>query len=133
MDGDATHFQDNAVALISAYKIRSAVKGLLMKTHLELDARSLALHQLVVAKIRRDPKLFEYVLGTLERWRREVAAMSQPYVAAWRQAAAQGMEACLSLAEEDSPRGAEMRQSSPFVGILTPQERSQFFKEWRKR
>jgi hypothetical protein len=104
-----------------------------MKTHQDIEARSLALHRLVADKIRRDPALFERVCATLARWRGEVASMSQPYVAAWQNAAEQGMAACLSLAVEDSPRGAEMRQSSPFVGILTPQERSAFFKEWGKK
>jgi hypothetical protein len=43
----------------------------------------------------------------------------------------QGVEACLSLAVEDSQRAAALRQSSPFSGVLSNRERFAFLKQWR--
>lgn len=44
-----------------------------MRTHQEIDARSLAMHRLVVEKIRRDPALLARAESTLSRWRKTVA------------------------------------------------------------
>lgn len=104
-----------------------------VRTHDEIDARSLALHQVVAAKIRADAMLLEHVRKTLVRWRVSVCASSQPYVAAWQQLLDQGMDACLGVACEDTERGRAMRQASPFAGVLTNRERREFFKQWSAR
>lgn len=101
-----------------------------MRTHQKLDQRSLALHRLIAEKIRSDPRLFENVEQTLAHWRKIVCTNSQPYVLEWSRLAAQGMEACLAVAVEESERANALRQSSPFCGILTHKERFAFFREW---
>lgn len=101
------------------------------RTHQTLDQRSLALHRLIAEKIKRNPMLFEKVVNTLIRWKSIVAASSQPYVHEWELLVQQGMAQCLSVATEESPRATALRQSSPFCGILTNAERTQFFKTWR--
>lgn len=103
-----------------------------MKTHSHqwLDRRSLALHQLIAEKIRRDPDLFENVKRTLARWSKIVCANSQPYVKEWQRLVDLGIEECLSMATEDSERANAMRQASPFCGILTSEERWEFLLEW---
>lgn len=103
-----------------------------MKTHSHqwLDQRSLALHQLIAEKIRRDPALFENVEKTLNRWRTIVCANSQPYLKEWEQIVNQGIDACLAFAVEDSEHANAMRQASPFSGILTNEERWEFFLDW---
>jgi hypothetical protein len=40
-----------------------------MRTGPQLDARSRAMHGLVVTKIRANPALFDHVKTTLARWR----------------------------------------------------------------
>ena len=102
-----------------------------MPTHQQIDQRTLAMHGLVVAKIRRDPALFERVLATLARWRATVSDASQPYLMTWEALAQQGMEPCLRMAEEDSERAAALRQASPFAGLLSNEERFAFLKAWR--
>ncbi|MFA7239213.1 MAG: hypothetical protein WC091_03810 [Sulfuricellaceae bacterium] len=42
----------------------------------------------------------------------------------------QGIDASLAIAVEDSQRATALRQSSPFSGILTNQERFAFLKAW---
>ena len=118
-----SHFKRKAVKLLdSAY----------MRTHQEIDARSLALHRLIADKIRRDPRLFGNVKETLSRWRASVCISSQPYLDEWDRLVSQGMEVCLSAAEEDSPHATALRQSSPFSAVLTYRERFSFLKAWSR-
>ena len=102
-----------------------------MRTHDEIDQRSLALHRLVAERVMHDPSLFEKARGTLARWRETVCTSSQPYLSEWEHLMNQGVEACLSVAVEDSQRAAALRQSSPFSGVLTNRERFAFLKQWR--
>lgn len=104
-----------------------------MRTHQGIEARSLALHRLVAEKIRLEPALFERAKATLARWRSTVCANSQPYLVEWERLMDQGIEACLAVVVEDSERAAALRQSSPFTGILTDQERHAFLTAWRQR
>ena len=103
-----------------------------MPTHQELDQRSLALHQVIAEKIRRDPDLFENVKSTLARWSKIVCSNSQPYLKEWERLVDLGIEECLAVATEDSERANAMRQASPFCGILTNEERWEFLLEWDK-
>jgi hypothetical protein len=101
-----------------------------MRTRSMLDARCLALHRLVVDKVRGDPVLFDQVRSTLSRWRTMVDARSQSYLLEWEALVALGMGECLALAVEESERAAVLRKSSPFAGILTDEERVAFLSSW---
>lgn len=101
-------------------------------SHQWLDQRSLALHRLITEKIRRDPDLFENVKRTIARWSQIVCANSQPYVKEWQRLVDLGIEECLAVTTEDSERANAMRQTSPFCGILTNEERWEFLLEWDK-
>lgn len=101
-----------------------------MRTHQEIDARSLAMHRLVAAKIRRDPSLFEKARANLARWRVTACPSTLPYFVEWQRLMDVGMEVCLQFATEDSERATAMRQASPFAGILTNEERLAFLREW---
>ncbi len=103
-----------------------------MRTHQELDQRSLALHRLIADRIRQDPVLFDKPRQTLARWRTVVSQNSQPYVQDWLQLIDSGMDVCLSVATQESERAAALRQTSPFCGVLTHKERFAFFKNWAK-
>ena len=103
-----------------------------MKTHQEIDQRSLAMHRLVAERVAQDPRLFEKAQATLARWRGSVCVSSQPYLDVWESLMKQGSEACLEVAVEDSQRGAALRQSSPFSGVLSPRERFAFLRQWRR-
>ena len=103
-----------------------------MRTHQEIDQRSLALHRLVAERIMCDPVLFEKAKKTLARWRATVSIASQPYLEEWECLMNQGIESCLAVAVEDSRRAAALRQSSPFSGFLSNRERFAFLKAWRR-
>ena len=101
------------------------------RTHQAIDERSLALHRLVVEKIRSNPELFDQVRATLRRWRTIVSLDAQPYLIEWESLIDQGMRVALAVAVEDSERARALRQSSPFCGVLSSRERSAFLRAWR--
>lgn len=103
-----------------------------MRTHQQIDARSLALHREVATKLRRDRALFERAQATLRRWRTTVSPSSQPYLIEWERLMDQGLEATLAVALDDSEHAAALRQSSPFTAVLTPRERFAFLKAWNQ-
>ena len=102
-----------------------------MRTHQDIDTRSLAMHRLIADKIRRDPRQLEKVRHTLAHWRKTVCASSQPYLESWERLMSQGVETCLAAAVEDSEHAAALRQCSPFCGVLSNQERFAFLKAWK--
>ena len=91
-----------------------------MRTHQEIDARSLAMHRLIAEKVRGEPALLEAARATLARWRSIGDASTRAYDEQWERALSEGLEATPRVALEDSERGDAMRQCSPFPGILTP-------------
>lgn len=99
-------------------------------THQAIDDRSLALHRLVAAKLRRNPKLLQKPRTVLARWRRNSCSRSDPYLAAWEEVLQRGLEATLELALSDSELGRAMRQSSPLCGVLQEDERAGFLRDW---
>ena len=103
-----------------------------MRTHQEIDARSLAMHRLVAEKIRANPDLFQKAQATLARWRHTVCPSSQPYLQEWERLMHQGPDACLAIALEESEHADALRQSSPFAAILSHQERFTFLKAWSR-
>jgi hypothetical protein len=103
-----------------------------MRTHQEIDQRSLALHHLVAAKIRLDPSLMERAQEILRRWQTMVSANGQPYLEEWQRLIDKGLDTCLAVAVEDSERATALRQSSPLSCLLSNHERFRFLKEWKR-
>jgi hypothetical protein len=90
--------------------------------HDRLENRSLALHRAIAAKLRECPELLRIAEDNLDRWG-EKGRRSQPYWDVWRSILALPLEEILTLIVQDTPRMIELRQSSPFAGILEPKER----------
>jgi len=101
-----------------------------MFTPRELDLKSLALHQLVVAKIRSEPALFYQVRERLEVLAATAAPQAMPRLLQWLSAFDSGIEEALRLAVEDTEHGQVMRSCSPFNGVLSEPERLEFLRTW---
>ena len=98
-------------------------------SHERLDRRSLAMHRLIADKIRAEPKLFEIASQNIERWSRTPGRNVQ-LLAVWSRLLEQGIPVALAVATEDSERARELRQSTPFAGVLSPKERWSFLRQW---
>ncbi|MEN9435989.1 MAG: hypothetical protein RIR09_644 [Pseudomonadota bacterium] len=103
-----------------------------MRTHQDLDSRSLALHRLVADKVRRDGALLDRAKATLQRWHQTASPRTFVYLDAWKGLLEKGEDACLAAATEESDWGNALRQASPLACLLTNQERFAFLKQWNK-
>jgi hypothetical protein len=93
-----------------------------MRGHERIEARSLAMHRAIAAKLRASPELFSIATDNLRRWG-ATAGRSQPYLTAWAGILERPAEEVLALIQEDSESMRAMRQTSPFAGVLSPKER----------
>jgi hypothetical protein len=99
-------------------------------THRLLEARSLAMHALIAGKLARDPSLLSKPRQNLENWS---ARWQHPprWVHEWRQILGLPWQQIAALIAEPSERAARLRQSSPFAGVLTPEERLRIYDAFR--
>jgi hypothetical protein len=90
------------------------------------DARSLAYHAAMIAKIDRDPRWLEPVHATIARWRAtgDLTLKAWAEVFAWRLNDWPKLRAELLAPGDES---AQLRNCSPFLRILSPQERNAIF------
>lgn len=102
-----------------------------MRTHPNLDRRSLLLHQQVAAKIQANPALLTQAKATLARWRTTVSPNSLVYLDEWQRVLDAGLDACLALALDAGEHATAMRQSSPLACLLSNAERLEFLKQWK--
>lgn len=93
-----------------------------MKTHQEIDRRSLALARAVVAKIDDGAarKGFAHARETCARWFQQNPT---PAVAEWMELLQHDWITVRAALLADSEAGQRRRQNSPFCGVLTPAER----------
>jgi hypothetical protein len=93
-----------------------------MRTHQEIDARSLHMAKAIVEKIDADPtrRGLEKARATCRRWFRE---RPSPALGEWQQLLQRPWSEIRTILLDESETGARLRQNDPFCGILTPQER----------
>lgn len=100
-----------------------------MRTHGDIDARSLALARAVVARIDADPRRagLDRARTTCRRWLdRGVTAAAE-----WSRLLDAGpWEEVRRALLDPSDVGRALRQNSPFCGILTPKERWAIYREF---
>ena len=88
------------------------------------DQLGLLYHRAMAEKIRCQPALLDIARGNLRRWMaaERDATPSQSRREWGRILETEGVEAILRLITDPSEEGHRRRQSSPFAGILTPEE-----------
>jgi hypothetical protein len=104
-----------------------------MKEHRLIDERSLAFDRLIAAKLRERPSLVEKARGNLARWLESCSAGAKSDLLEWQRVLAGPHDALLDLLEATDERATRLRQSSPFCGILTTEERLEIIREFQAR
>lgn len=98
-----------------------------MRTHQEIDRRSLEMVRRIVAKIDADPERrgLAHARRVCERW------VAQGIVSAreWLRILERPWEDIRAILLDESDEGQRLRQTDPFCGILTPGERWQIYRE----
>lgn len=100
--------------------------------HRIAEERSLALHREVARRIRERPELLDGVRARVEAWLHG-GGVAQPYAQAWWKILACDLERILEAIIDPSERGRDLRQCTPFAGILDPRTRWRILDEVRER
>ncbi len=99
-------------------------------TYLNSDYRSLEMHRLIAEKIEGNPLLIQIAIHNIERWERQ-NSYPQPYLDDWLNHIDKGMEHLLSFLISETDEAQRLRSSSPFVGIITQEERAEIFRMFK--
>ncbi|UCF95242.1 MAG: hypothetical protein JSW39_14180, partial [Desulfobacterales bacterium] len=103
--------------------------------HMRIEARSLALHRAVAGKIRENPQLMEKVREKLKDRLRAYSAqglMPPGALSEWEAILEGGsLNGILQFLVSPGEEARRLRQSSPFAGILSPQQRWKIYAAYR--
>jgi hypothetical protein len=92
-----------------------------VRSHAWIDRRSLALHEAVATKLEATPELIEVARANLSRW---LCTNPSQALREWQDVLERS-----SLTE----RSVRLRQSSPFAGVLTRDERAAILRHYDPR
>jgi hypothetical protein len=101
--------------------------------HTMIDARNRELHQIIAGKIRQNPALIQQVQKILARWLRAMDQSERGYssLVEWqRLLEKQPLNQVLDFISSEDEEACRLRQSTPFVGLLTDQERLAVFRKY---
>ncbi|MBF8258660.1 MAG: uncharacterized protein HW377_1034 [Actinobacteria bacterium] len=85
----------------------------------------MVMHRAISDKVRRNPRLLDAARENIRRWRRQgvdVAAFAE-----WEAILSRGIEETVRVMTDPSEEAARLRHSTPFTGVMTPEERRRFF------
>jgi excisionase family DNA binding protein len=111
------------VARTDAVALASATVG--TRARRPEQVRSLWLHRAVAGRLARDPeRVLRRARRNLDRLERaHPTGMSRRWLARWRALVEQGPEAVMRALVAESEEADELRQNSPFAGVLSEAER----------
>ena len=100
-------------------------------SHRLAEARSLVMHTVIAEKIQTNPALIAHAQQNRRRWRRRREAGAPGWMDEWRGILKRPQTEIAAIICEPSERGARLRQSSPFAGALSNQERKRIYDAFR--
>ena len=102
-----------------------------MRSHQWIEQRSLALHEAVAAKLEAQPQLLDVARRNLERW---LAGNPAAALREWRRILDSApLPDVLALLRSSGEEATRLRQSSPFAGLLSPEERRTIMAAYESR
>jgi hypothetical protein len=94
--------------------------------HRDPELRSLAYHRALAPRLRRP--MVDAAARKLRRWQEE-GKVDPRYVRAWEEVFALPMAELRKAIASDDQRGCDLRQNSPFAGLLSEPERRRILEE----
>lgn len=101
-----------------------------MKDHRNIDRRSLEFDRIVAARLRENPALLTRARANLDRWMSSASPGARRTIEEWQAVLDGPFDRLLALLESEDERATRLRQSSPFCGIVTPDERREILKRF---
>jgi len=107
---------------------------MLARTHEWIDQRSLALDKAIALKLRVEPDLLQRAKDNLQRWIQQRQPGVPEALLEWKEILdTWPFEKILDFLTSSEQEPTRLRQSSPFCGILTEEERIAIFREYEAR
>ena len=103
-----------------------------MDPHQLSQERSIAYHRVIAERMLRQPEIREKALQRVQSWMASGAEVPF-YARRWAEILAGDLSSIAAFLTDRSELAFELRQSSPFAGVLTPQERWKIWREIRER
>lgn len=122
-------------ALLSIFRDRGPPVLLLpgkMDPHRLSEERSVEYHRIIAARLRRDANILDNARARVRRWLSTPDCVP-PYARRWAEILDGDVETIVAFLTERSELADELRQSSPFAGVLRPDERWRVWRETRDR
>lgn len=93
--------------------------------------RSLAFHREIARRLLADPAVLDRARSRVKEWLSQTP--DRPYARAWNEVLTRDAESVAAFLVDRSELAQELRQSSPFAGVLDPRERWTIWRETRER
>ena len=100
-------------------------------SHRLLEIRSLAMHALIAAKIERDRSPLSIAQKNLDRWEARWKESAPGWLAEWREILRRPWKEIAAFITEMNEDAVRLRQSTPFAGALSQQERRRIYDAFR--
>lgn len=101
------------------------------RSHEWINQRSLAMDKAIASKLRAQPELLQRAKETLQNWIRQRQPAVPQVMLEWQEILTTWpFDKVLDLLTCSDQGPARLRQSSPFCGILTQEERMRIFQEY---
>jgi len=95
------------------------------------EARSLAYHRAIAELLLTDPAILERARERVRRW---VASRPEAYyVGWWAEVLERPVPEIVEFITDDGEVATELRQSTPFAGVLSPRHRWRIWREVGER
>ncbi len=103
-----------------------------MDLHRLAEERSIAYHRAIAERIVRDPEVLERARARVGEWLAAPGAV--PYYAReWSNILSRPLSDIVAFLIDRGEHARELRQSTPFAGVLAPRERWRIWREVRER
>lgn len=102
-----------------------------MDPHRLSEERSVAYHRVVAERLRREPGILDAARRRVQQW--SSSAVVPRYAREWERVLAGDVDSVAAFLVERSERADELRQSSPFAGVLPAPQRWRIWRECRER
>lgn len=89
------------------------------------------MHAVMARKIEQDPTLLEIPKRNLARWRARSEGAPPAWLTEWEVVLHRPWPELAAFMTQNSETATRLRQSTPFVGVLTPAERSRIYDAFR--
>lgn len=103
-----------------------------MDAHRLAEERSVAYHRVIAERLLAQPEVLEKARRRVESWL-SIGERAPFYARKWAEILNRDAPSIATFLVERSELADEIRQSTPFLGVLRPEERWKIFRETRER